>query len=313
MYPECTTPVTRRGFLAESCSAAALLTAGLTPGTAKAAPGPTATDDPLPAIRLGAHRVTRLIAGYNPIGGYSHSTAKMSRIMREYFTAQRTADFLRHCETCGINTWQYDHTHKTLAAIRAAREKGCAIQLICLHAERPFDAPLPEVMKQAPLAVVHHGGVTDALFRTGKAETVHDFVKKVHDAGALAGVSSHCPANIERMAEQEWEVDLFMTCFYYLTRPREEMERDQGKVPVGEPFFESDPDEMTAVVRQVGKPCLGFKVLAAGRRCGNRPTLERAFQYAFSRIKPSDAVIVGMFPLFEDEVAVNAALVRKYG
>jgi len=313
MEPECCNSLTRRGFLAESCGAAALIAARLSAATAHAETTISSPQPLLPTVQLGPHRITRLIAGYNPIGGYSHSTAKMSRIMREYFTAERTAEFLRHCEACGLNTWQYDHTDKTLAAIRRAREQGCGIQLLCLHAERPYDAPLAVVMEQKPLAIVHHGGVTDALFRTGKSQSVHDFVKKVHDAGALAGVSSHCPDNIKRMADEQWEVDLFMTCFYYLTRPRDEMQRDLGKVPVGEPFFESDPDDMTAVVRQVDKPCLGFKILAAGRRSGNRVALEKAFRYAFSRLKKTDAVIVGMFPLFEDEVAANAALVRKYG
>jgi len=41
--------------------------------------------------------------------------------------------------------------------------------------------------------------------------------------------------------------------------------------------------------------------------------VERAFQYAFSHIKPTDAVIVGMFPRYADEVSEDAELTRKYG
>lgn len=266
----------------------------------------------LPTISLGPHKVTRLIAGYNPIGGFSHTTLHMSHHMREYFTAEQTAKFLQHCEQQGINTWQYDHTEKTAEAIRLAREAGCGIQLICLHADRP-DVPLSEVMKNKPIAIVHHGGVTDGLFRAGKAQQVHDFVKKVHDAGALAGVSAHCPDNIKRIADEGWENDLFMTCFYYVTRPRDEIVRLGSMVPVGEPFFESDPDEMTAVIRQVKQPCLAFKILAAGRVCWQPSSVENAFKYAFANIKPTDGVIVGMYPRFSDEVAENADYVRKYG
>lgn len=269
--------------------------------------------EPLPTIPLGPHRVTRLIAGYNPIGGFSHTTLHMSHHMREYFSAERTAAFLLHCQRQGINTWQYDHTEKTQRAIRLAREQGCTIQLICLHAERPTDAPLKEVMQLQPIAIAHHGGVTDSLFRAGQAQKVHDFVKKVHDCGVLAGVSAHNPENIQRIADQGWEVDFFMTCFYYVTRPREEMLKTLGKVPVGEPFFESDPEEMSQVIRNVDKPCLAFKILAAGRLCWSRESVERAFQYAFSRIKKIDAVIVGMYPCFKDEVRENAEYVRKYG
>lgn len=317
MYPECGDEdrLNRRDFLMKSCGAAAALAATGIAGAA--APAEAAQDQPagelLPTIALGRHRVTRLIAGYNPIGGHSHTTLDMARAMREYFTADQTAKFLIHCERLGINTWQYDHTDKVLQAIRIARENGCGIQLICLHAERAHDAPLAEVMKQKPIAIVHHGGVTDGLFRAGKSQQVHDFVKKVHDAGALAGVSSHCPDNIKRIADEGWENDLFMTCFYYVTRPREEMQRQLPKVPVGEPYFESDPDDMTSVIRQVKQPCLGFKILAAGRKCWSSRSIQDAFRYAFENIKKTDAVIVGMFPRYADEVSENVEYARKYG
>lgn len=314
MYSECTS-ASRRSFLAEAGGALALLGAAGATQRLAAAEGTAAAEqkEPLPTVALGPHRVTRLVAGYNPIGGYSHSSKHLSRIMREWFTAERTAEFLQHCESQGINTWQYDHTDKCCEAIGLARDKGCGIQLICLHAERPHNAKLGEVMKNKPLAIVHHGGVTDGLFRGGKAEKIHDFVKKVHDAGALAGVSSHSPDNIKRMADEGWENDLFMTCFYYVTRPPEDMEKELGKVPVGEPFFESDPDDMTAVVRQVDQPCLGFKLLAAGRRCSNPHSVGAAFRYAYAKIKKTDSVIVGMFPKFDDEVAQNAEYARQYG
>ena len=54
----------------------------------------------------------------------------------------------------------------------------------------------------APIAVVHHGGVTDALFRAGQAQRVRDFVKRVKDHGLLAGVSSHCPDHVRRIERQ---------------------------------------------------------------------------------------------------------------
>lgn len=307
------TALDRRNFL-KSCGGVALLAASAVnadTGTEHWASEPA--KEPLPTIKLGEHRVTRLIAGYNPIGGHSHTTLNMARHMRQWFTVERTAEFLLHCERQGINTWQYDHTDKVQNALRLARERGCNIQLICLHAERPHDAPLKDVMRFQPIAIVHHGGVTDALFRAGKAQQVHDFVKKVHDCGVLAGVSTHNPENIKRIMDEGWENDFFMACFYYVTRPREEMLRELGKVPVGEPFFESDPDEMTQVIRSIDKPCLAFKILAAGRKCWSRASVEKAFQYAFKHIKKTDAVIVGMYPRFTDEVSENVAYTRKYG
>jgi len=123
----------------------------------------------LPTITLGKHRVTRLIAGWNPIAGHSHTTLNMARVMREYFTVERTVEFLQECERAGINTWQYDHTEKGVQALQKAREQGSKLQVICLHAERGHDAPIKKVIDEAhPIAIVHHGGVTDAMFRADR-------------------------------------------------------------------------------------------------------------------------------------------------
>jgi hypothetical protein len=266
---------------------------------------------PLPTIQLGKHRLTRLIAGGNPIGGWSHATNNLTRHMLEYFTLERTIEFLEKCEKEGINTWQFDHDKKVVSALRTVRERGSKLQFICLHAEKR--GPIKNAIAETnAIAVVHHGGVTDSLFRVGKAQEVHDFVKRVHDLGVLAGVSSHSPANIQRIFDEGWENDLFMTCLYYVTRPTEEQQKSLGKVAVGEPFFESDPIEMTAVIRKVPKPCLAFKILAAGRLCWDQNMVDKAFEFAFQNIKPTDAVIVGMFPRYEDEVRLNVGYVQKH-
>jgi hypothetical protein len=77
----------RRAFL----SAAGVSLAG---AVARATPSAPA----LPAVALGQKRVTRLIAGANPINGYSHCTQRLSELMTEYFTVERTTEFLLHCE-----------------------------------------------------------------------------------------------------------------------------------------------------------------------------------------------------------------------
>ena len=61
-------------------------------------------------------------------------------------------------------------------------------------------------------------------------------------------------------------------------------------------FFASDPTAMTEVARQVKQPCLGFKILAAGRKCDNTQAVQEAFKFAFEHLKPIDGVIVGMYP-----------------
>ena len=191
------------------------------------------------------------------------------------------------------------------------------MQLICLHSKRDDIATLAETTQ--PIAMSHHGGVTDRLFRRGpQFGQVHDFLKAVHDQGLLAGVSAHNPDCIRRVADEGWEADFFMTCFYHLTGPTPPGEPSQPPPVLDGPkvhytFYRDDPLAMCEVIRQVRQPCLAFKILGAGRRCASQEMVREAFEFAFSHIKPTDAVIVGMYPRNFDQVRANAAYARSVG
>ena len=229
----------------------------------------------------------------------------------QYFNVPRTTEFLLHCEAEGINTFQSSYTPVVRDALRAAREKGCNIQYICLSADRP-DLAFADVLALKPIAIVHHGSVTDRLFDTGQEEKVRDYVHKVHDAGLPAGISTHRPDNLARIEDSNWDNDFYMTCCYQLTRDVEEIKTRMGDDVLGELYLAGDPAKMLARVRQIRKTCLAFKILAAGRMCGNKASIEKAFRFAYSNIKPGDAAIVGMFPILSDEVKEDAGLARKY-
>ena len=269
----------------------------------------------LPTIRLGEHRVTRLIAGSNPISGYSYLGPLLDRHMKEYFTPEQIVEFLWKCEREGINTHQGTRPELMAGVFRTLRERGSKMKFICLHADGSQNAPVKKVVESTrPIAIAHHGGVTDRLFRQGKSGEVLDFVKRVRDAGVLAGVSAHNPDCIKRIADEGWPVDFFMTCFYYLTRTPEELKKMPPVVTVqiGYSFFASDPVEMTKVACQVDQPCLGFKILAAGRM-NKEKLVQNAFKFAFEHLKPKDGVIVGMYPRFHDQIRQNAQYTRKFG
>jgi hypothetical protein len=68
---------------------------------------------------------------------------------------------------------------------------------------------------------------------------------------------------------------------------------------------------MCKVVRQVRKPCLVYKVLAAGRKCGSPGEVRQAFEFAYENIKPVDAAVVGMYPRYSDQRGENTRLVRE--
>jgi hypothetical protein len=270
----------------------------------------------LPTIRLGDHQVTRLVVGSNPISGYSYLGPIMDQQMREYFTPERVVELLSNCERAGINTHQFSNPELMTGVSRTLRERGSKMKFICLHSSEAQSPAIEQAVRDTqPIAIAHHGGVTDRLFQQGKSEQVHDFVKRVHDAGVLAGVSAHNPNCVKRIADEGWQVDFFMTCFYHLTRSKEEM----AKMPpvttlqIGYSFFASDPMAMAEVARQVSQPCLGFKILGAGRKCSDKQSVQEAFKFAFEHLKPADGVIVGMYPRYQDQISENAGYARQFG
>jgi hypothetical protein len=318
----------RRTFLAAAALGTALGCSGRAAMGADAAGAPLSPLDrkeprpqaePLPSIKLGKYQISRLLVGANPINGYSYLGPHVDQHMKQWFEPPRSVEFLLDCERAGVTAHQFSDSPRARITLHEARRRGSKMLFLALESGRE---KLTEFVRETrPAAVAHHGGVTDIKFAQGKAQEVHDYVKAVHDLGLLAGVSAHNPDNIKRMADEGWEVDYFMTCFYFVTRKRlaemagkkEEGENAPLLVDPHHSFLRGDPDAMTAVARQVSQPCFGFKILAAGRQCTNQDVVRRAFRYALTRLKPSDGIIVGMFPWAFDEVGANAGYTREYG
>jgi hypothetical protein len=295
----------------------AQMAVGLAAGVAAPNAGASRDSTPgrrgMPVVPAGRARISRLVAGSNPVFGGSHSTKRLGELMRDYFTLDRTIEFLLRCEQEGINTFQSVYLPKTRDAFHAIREQGSQMQWICLAAEDRDKHIWNEILALKPLAIAHRGDVTDEFFQTGRQGKIHDYIKKVHDAGVMAAISTHDPEFLLRAADSGWEEDFYMCSFYNVYRTPEQIRTRLGDDMLDELYLASDPRRMAEAIRRVPKLCLTFKILAAGRLCGSAASVESAFQFAFRSIKPADAVIVGMYPVLFDEVRVDSALARKYG
>ena len=301
-------PASRRDFFQTATG----LAAGL---GAAAAPADDARADPLlPTVKLGPHAVTRLIVGGNPVYGYSHFNRLLSQHMTDWHTPDRVQALLRRCERAGVNAWQCSYAERTLADLDRYRRAGGSMHWLCLG--KPdwdqFPERVDDAAKRKPIGIAPHGALAERLHRSGRLATLTDLLKRVRDRGVLVGLSAHNPALIELSEEKGWDVDYYMCCLYYLTRPRAEFEALLGKdLPLGEIYLPSDPPRMLRVVRAVSKPCLVYKVLAAGRRVGTPAEVRGCFRTTLAGIKPADAMIVGMYQQFGDQVGENAAAVRE--
>jgi len=293
-------------------------TAGLAAGAAvleRIAPaGAAAPAEPLlPTIRLGPHAVTRLIVGGNPIYGFSHFNKLFSEHQKAWHTPERVVELLQHCEAKGLNTWQISYHERSVADLARYRDAGGKMNWLCLS--KPDWDQSPELFEAAaklkPIGIAPHGALGERLRRQNKLDVLTDILKRIRDTGVRVGLSAHDPALIELSEEKGWDVDYFMCALYYLTRPRADVEKLLGpNVPLGEIYLPTDPPRMFKTIQQTRKTCFAYKILAAGRRVESPAQVRACFETAFTNIKPTDGVIVGMYQQFGDQVGENAATVR---
>ena len=296
----------RRGFLKLMGTMPAALLAG--EGAADRA---QAANTSLPQITIRKHSFSRLICGANPFNGGSHLSGFVNRAMKEYFTPDQIFKTLHRCQEVGINTWQSGVSQVDM--YRQFVDKGLRMQYIAIAAGDP--STIEKLAGGGCLAIAHHGEVTDRLFKQGKIDEVREYLKKVRDAGLSVGVSTHMPDVVDTVESKGWDVDYYMTCVYERHRSAEALEKllGQAPIPVGEVYLPNDPPRMFRAVRQTKRPCLAFKILAAGRLSDRRRWVEQAFQQTYESIKPIDGAIIGIYDQYSDQPADCADMVRRFG
>lgn len=303
----------RREFLktagAMPIAAAIGASTATSPATASASPAVDVAS--LPQLRLGSHSVSRVVCGANCFNGGSHLSIFVNHAMKEYYTDEQIFKTLKRCEQAGINTWQDGVGN--VERYRKFVDMGLRMQYIAIAAGASSNV---QRLKQGGcLAIAHHGEVTDRLFKNGELDKAKDFLKQVRDAGMVVGVSTHMPDVVDYIESKGWDIDYYMTCVYERHRSKEDLEAllGQAPIPVGEVYLPNDPPRMFRQIQQTEKPCLAFKILAAGRLSDRKNWVEDAFRDTFAAIKPRDGVIVGIYDRYSNQPEENAGYARRFG
>ncbi|HZT33779.1 MAG TPA: hypothetical protein VFA33_28070 [Bryobacteraceae bacterium] len=261
---------------------------------------PAVTTEDMPLVPFGRYSVSRLIVGGNPVSGNSHVSAALSAEMRDYFTAANVKKLLRDCEKAGINTWQSRGDRHILRLLNEYRLEGGAIQWIGQTASELADIPrnIREMAAAGAIGIYHHGSKTDALWADGRIGQVREMLKVMRQTGVQVGLGTHIPEVVDHVESEGWDLDFYMTAVYNLARPPEL-------------FRDEDREKMLARVRRTSKPCLIFKVYAASRQCDSPARMRAALGLVFRYAKPTDCVVIGMFPKHREQVRENCWLVRE--
>lgn len=255
----------------------------------------------LPTVDFCGLNPTRLIIGANPFGGFSHQNPQRDAEMVGYYTQDRILETWDRAEASGINTMiTNNETPHVLEAVQAYIGGGGALQWITQVANRRFPditEAIDEVVEIGCKGLYIHGGVMDNMFAAKDEDGVRRIIGHARSLGVPVGVAGHSPATHDWVNAMDI-VDFHVVCFFNCGS----LHNGQG-----EKFKLDDLAPAVECVKRIDKPCIGYKIMAAGRIDATM-----AFEYAFEHIKPRDVVNVGMHRGDKDDmVEENVATVRR--
>ncbi|MBN1675071.1 MAG: hypothetical protein JXR37_28780 [Kiritimatiellae bacterium] len=237
----------------------------------------------LPTVEFCGLTVSRLIIGANPFSGCSHQNRDRDRAMYDYNTVDRIHETWARAEAAGINTMVTNNeTPKVVQAVRDYLGAGGRLQWIAqvaMHKSNDMIKEIETVVEIGCRALFIHGGWIDDCHAKRDEASVRKWIERGQSLGVPTGVAGHSP-EAHRWVYGMNAADFHVVCFYRCGS----LHRGGG---LG--FRLQDAPPATACIREIAKPCIGYKIMAAGRI-----DARMAFDYAFASIKPTDVVNVGM-------------------
>ena len=196
----------------------------------------------LQTVPFGPHQISRLIIGGNPFSGNSHVSREMDNEMMDFYNTENIKKVLFDCQSHGISAMQLRADRHLTRIIREYRLGGGNMQWIAQTCPElgDFAGSVRGMMEYKPIAIYHHGTITDNLFKDGKIAELKDRLAAIRATGALVGLGSHMPELVEYSEEHGFDVDFYMTCVYNLSKVQRQSSSITGVANKDEPFDEED-------------------------------------------------------------------------
>ena len=299
----------RRVFMQQSLVSAAAGSAALSANT-QANPPAAAGAAPLPCGKIAGMSVSRLLLGGNLLTHFTHSRdlQYVYALAAHYNTEGKILDTLAAAEAHGINTLVIHTTEWTDAILRKYKRQGGRMQIIMCPIA-PVDDSMEAYKKQVQYiadmgvdALYLWGVRADELAAKGRSDLMKRAVDVVKEYNLPSGVGAH-DINVVRVCEKDGVgADFYIKTFHhhnYPTGPKpDEINGVVAEIPG---YWCSGPQEVIDVMKDVEKPWIAFKVMAAG---AIPPA--NAFRYAFEN--GADHVLAGMFDF---EIAQDAQIANE--
>jgi len=262
----------------------------------------------LPAGKIGGVEVSRLIIGGNQFSGWSHSRdlAYLRDLFKAYSSQEKIMETLEICEENGVNAII---TSSSGYLAKYWKERGGKIQWIAqVHPQSDdLTSDIKRAIDEGAVGAYVQGGVGDSFVKNGRVDLLAKAVEFIKQNGLIAGIGGHSVEVPIAVEKAKIDVDFYMKTLhhgnYWSATPKEK--RVEFNVDSGSPYdhdniWEIAPEKTIEFMKNVEKPWIAFKVLAAG---AIHPS--EGFKYAFEN--GADFVCVGMFDF---QVRENVIIAR---
>ena len=289
----------RRGFLKKSIITSTTAALGLSleekallANQGKKSTVPAQDDSPkdMPMGRIGNVKITRLICGGNLISGFAHSRdlTYVSSLLRNYFTDEKVMETLEICEETGINTAILRLDDHCIGLLKKYwNERGGQIQWIAQVKPgtadfEHFKTDVKKAIDSGAIGAYIQGSVGDKLAKEGRVDIIEKTLEFIKKNGAIAGVGGHSIEVPIACEKAGLEPDFYMKTLHshkYWSAERQ---------PEHDNTWSRTPEKTIEFLRNVKKPWIAFKVMAAG---AVHP--RDGFKYAYQN--GADFICAGMF------------------
>jgi hypothetical protein len=294
----------RRQFIGRSLIGSAVIAAAESMG----APAWASSVKGLPAGKIGGVDIGRLIIGGNQFSGWSHSRdlAYLRDLFKAYSSQEKIMETLELCEENGVNAII---TSSSGYLAKYWKERGGKIQWIAqVHPQSDdLTSDIKRAIDEGAVGAYVQGGVGDSFVKNGRVDLLAKAVEFIKQNGLIAGIGGHSVEVPMAVEKAKIDVDFYMKTLhhgnYWSATPKEK--RVEFNVDSGSPYdhdniWEITPEKTIEFMKNVEKPWIAFKVLAAG---AIHPS--EGFKYAFEN--GADFVCVGMFDF---QVRENVIIAR---
>jgi len=252
----------------------------------------------LPQGKIGSLNVSRLLLGGNLLTHYTHSRdlKYVYNLTANYNTEEKIYETMALAEAHGINTLSIHNPPGIVSMLKRYRSRyGGKMQwIICPTAPvepgmKAYTEQVKDLVDNGTEAIYLWGVHSDRLIAEGKVDLIRQAVEIAKDYGVPSGVGAHDLRVVVACEKHGIENDFYIKTFHhhnYPTGPKShELKNPYQEIPG---YWCKDPDETIEVMRNVAKPWIAFKVMAAGAI-----PPQDAFRYVLEN--GADHMLAGMF------------------